>query len=220
MGATVDASELIQGSDEWLRARVGSLGASRVHEVMARTKTGYSASRANACAAIVAERLTGTPTESFETPAMAWGKATEAEARATYEFYTDSIVTPVGLVKHPTIADTHASPDGLLGTEGILEIKCPQVAGHIETLLKRAVPSRYECQIAWQLACTGRKWADFVSFNPLLPEEMRLFVVRVERDDSKIAEITKEVVAFLAEVDAKVEQLVKLYRSPQLEAAE
>jgi putative phage-type endonuclease len=212
--------ELVQGSEEWLRARCGSLGASRIHEIMARTKTGYSASRANASAAIVAERLTGTPAETFETPAMAWGKATEAEARSTYEFYTDSVVAPVGLVKHPTIVGTHASPDGLLGTEGILEIKCPQVAGHIETLLKRSVPSRYECQIAWQLACTGRKWADFVSFNPLLPEEMRLFVVRVERDDSKIAEITKEVVAFLAEVDAKVEQLVKLYRSPQLEAAE
>lgn len=209
---SVSTLDLEQGSPEWIQARVGSLGASRIHEVMARTKAGYSTSRANACAALVAERLTGVPAETFETPAMAWGKATEAEARSTYEFYTDTVVSPVGLVKHPTIAGTHASPDGLLGTEGILEIKCPQVAGHIETLLKRSVPSRYECQIAWQLACTGRKWADFVSFNPLLPEEMRLFVVRVDRDDNKIAEITKEVVSFLEEIDAKVSQLEKLYR--------
>ncbi len=209
-----------QGSPEWHAQRCGRVTASRIADVMAKTKTGWGASRANYAAQLVAERLTGTVVDGYKNEAMEWGIATEAEARGSYEFYTDTVVSPVGFIPHPTIAMSGASPDGYIGTEGILEVKCPNTATHIETLLGQAVPSKYILQMQWQMACTGRLWGDFVSFDPRMPEEMRLFVKRVARDEGRIKEITGCVIEFLAEIDAKVEQLVKLYRSPQLEAAE
>lgn len=209
-----------QGSPQWHAERCGKVTASRIADLMAKTKTGWGASRANYAAQLVAERLTGTVVDGYKNEAMEWGIATEAEARGSYEFYTDTVVSPVGFIPHPTIAMSGASPDGYIGTEGILEVKCPLTATHIYTLLGQAVPSKYILQMQWQMACTGRLWGDFVSFDPRMPEDMRLFVKRVERDEGRIKEITGCVEDFLAEIDAKVEQLVKLYRSPQLEAAE
>lgn len=203
-----------QGSPEWHAQRCGRVTASRIADVMAKTKTGWGASRANYAAQLVAERLTGAVAESYTNAAMEWGTATEAEARSTYEFYTDTVVSPVGFIPHPTIAMSGASPDGYIGTEGILEVKCPNTATHIDTLLGQAVPSKYILQMQWQMSCTGRLWGDFVSFDPRMPEEMRLFVKRVERDEGRIKEISECVVEFLAEIDAKVSQLEKLYRMP------
>jgi putative phage-type endonuclease len=209
-----------QGSKAWLAERCGKVTASRIADLMAKTKTGWGASRANYAAQLIAERLTGCVAESYSNAAMEWGTATEVEAKSTYEFYTDTVVSPVGFVPHPSISMSGASPDGYIGTEGILEVKCPLTATHIDTLLGQAVPSKYVLQMQWQMACTGRLWGDFVSFDPRMPEDMRLFVKRVQRDEGRIKEITGCVEEFLAEIDAKVQQLEKLYRSPQLEAAE
>ena len=203
-----------QRSPEWFAARCGKVTASRVADVIAKTKSGYSASRANYKAQLVCERLTGTVADSFSNAAMQWGTEKEPEARAAYEFIFDHEVKEVGFMQHP-IMQAGASPDGLVGHEGMVEIKCPNTATHIETLLDEKVPAKYVTQMQWQMACAGRKWCDFVSYDPRLPEEMRLFVRRVQRDDALIAELEAEVEKFLAEVDATVESLTRKY----LEAA-
>lgn len=216
----MDDLALVQGSDEWKAARIGSLGASRVHEAIAKTKTGWGASRANLMAELISERLTGTPAEKFTNAAMQWGTETEAEARAAYAFRTDADVTEVGIVRHPAIAWTHASPDGLVGNDGLVEIKCPTSATHLDTLLRQSVPGKYVTQMQWQMACTGRQWCDFASFDPRLPESMRLYVERVPRNDALIAELEAAVVAFLRELDAKIERLVERYEPERIKPVE
>lgn len=200
-----------QGTEAWLLARCGKVTASRISDLMARTKTGWGASRANYAAELVAERLTGTPSEKFTNAAMNWGTTTEPEARAAYEFARDVEVVEVGMIEHPIIAMSGASPDGLIGTAGLIEIKCPNTATHIDTLLSGKVAEKYRLQMLWQMACTGRQWCDFVSYDPRLPEEMRMFVTRINQDADAIAEIEREVRAFLAEVDATVEALNQRY---------
>lgn len=202
---------LTQGSDEWHAARCGSLGASVLHEVVARTKSGYSASRANRMATVIVERLTGATQPTFQSQAMLEGTEREPEARSLYEFMTDADVMLVGLVRHPTVQGTHASPDGLIGADGLIEIKCPQPAQHLATLLGEKLTDRYIVQMQWQMACTGRAWCDFVSFNPDFPEAMQLFVQRVKRDDKRITELGKEVVSFLGEVEDKLGALKSRY---------
>ncbi len=204
-------SDIVQGTPEWFAARLGKVTASRVADVIARTKTGYSTSRANYLAQLVAERLTGTVEDSYSNAAMRWGTETEPQARAAYEFFRDADVAEVGFVPHPTIADAGASPDGLIGEEGLVEIKCPNTATHIDTLLGQKVPAKYVTQMQWQMACTGRSWCDFASFDPRMPAEMQLFVERVKRDDAVIADLETEVCAFLDELAAKVEALSSRY---------
>ena len=206
-----------QGSPEWHAMRCGKVTASKIADMMAKTKTGWGASRTNYGAQLVAERLTGIVAESFTNAAMDWGILTEAEARNAYSFYGNVDVTPIDFVQHPEIAMSGCSPDGLVGEHGLVEIKCPNTATHIQTLLGGSIPGKYQLQMFWQMACTGRHWCDFVSYDPRMPEDMRLFVQRLARDDAKIGEITTEVVAFLAEVDATVEQLTALYRKQAAE---
>lgn len=201
-----------QGSVEWLRQRAGKVTASRIADLMAKTKTGWGASRENYKAQLVAERLTGEPSETFTNAAMQWGTNMEPEARNAYCFRYDVDVVEVGMIEHPTIENTGASPDGHIGDDGMLEIKCPNTATHIATLLGGEIPAKYRLQMLWQMACTGRKWNDFVSYDPRLPEEMRLFVKRLERDDAAIAEIEAAVIEFLAEVDATVSALTQQYK--------
>lgn len=204
-------SDIIQGSEEWHALRCGRVTASRVADVVAKTKSGWGASRANYAAELIAERLTGEPAERFTNAAMQWGTDHEPDARAAYEFFRDAAVVEIGFVDHPSIAMTGASPDGLVGDDGLVEIKCPNTATHLDTLLSQTVPAKYVTQMLWQMACTGRKWCDFVSFDPRLPESMSMFVKRVERDDKRIAELETEVAAFLEEISAKIEQLNSLY---------
>lgn len=202
--------ELIQGSEDWKRARVGKVTASRISDVIARTKTGWGASRKNYAAELIAERLTGEPAPSFTNGAMQWGLDTEPQARAAYEFFRDAEVVEIGLIDHPTIPMSAASPDGLVSDDGVLELKCPLTATHIETLLTKAVPDKYLVQMLWQMACTGRQWVDFVSFDPRMPESLRMFVKRVQRDNARIAELETEVKTFLKEIDATVAALTGL----------
>jgi len=203
--------DLVQGTDEWLSIRLGKVTASRVADVIARTKTGPSASRANYMAELVAERLTGARGETYTNAAMQWGTDNEPEARLAYEFRHDVTVEQVGFIAHPSIEMSGASPDGLVAADGLVEIKCPNTATHIETLLTGTVPAKYETQMLWQMACTGRAWCDFASFDPRLPEEMRLFVKRFARDDKRIAEMEEQVREFLFELDTTVRRLSERY---------
>lgn len=203
--------EIIQGSDEWKQLRLGKVTASRVADVIVKTKSGYSASRANYMAQLIAERLTGVPAESYTNAAMQHGVETEPEARAAYEFYKGATVEQVAFVPHPKIEQAGCSPDGLLGSDGLIEIKCPNTATHLETLLGKSVPGKYEAQIQFQLACTGRAYCDFVSYDPRMPEHMRLFVKRMARDDKRIKEIEEEIASFLLEMAVKLSELNSLY---------
>ena len=204
-------SDIVQGSDEWKQLRLGKVTASRVADMVARTKSGYGASRANYAAQLIAERLTGVAAESYTNAAMQHGTDTEPEARNAYEFYQGVTVEQVAFVPHPTIADAGCSPDGLVGDDGMVEIKCPNTATHLDTLLGRTVPAKYIDQMQFQMSCCGRQWCDFVSYDPRMPEHMRLFVQRVARDDNRIAELEAEAVTFLKEIAFKIEQLENLY---------
>jgi putative phage-type endonuclease len=199
-----------QGTEEWFTIRIGKVTASRVADVIAKTKTGYSATRDNYMAQLVCERLTGQKGDSFSNAAMQHGTETEPLARLSYEVATNVLVDEVGFVPHPSIEMAGASPDGLVGEDGLLEIKCPNTATHIETLLSQIVPGKYNTQMQFQMACTGRKWCDFVSFDNRLPEELQLFVKRVPRDEVFIRLIEAEIVQFLAELDDKINKLMKV----------
>ena len=199
-----------QGSDSWFQVRIGKVTASRVADVIAKTKTGYSATRDNYMAQLVCERLTGQKGESFSNAAMQHGTDTEPLARAAYEALQDVLVDEVGFVPHPSIIMAGASPDGLVGDDGLLEIKCPNTATHIETLLSQSVPGKYNTQMQFQMACTGRQWCDFVSFDNRLPTELQLFVKRVPRDNVFIRLIEAEIVQFIAELDDKINKLMKV----------
>jgi putative phage-type endonuclease len=199
-----------QGSDAWFNIRIGKVTASRVADVLAKTKTGYSTTRDNYMAQLVCERLTGQKGESFTNAAMQHGTETEPLARAAYEARYDVLVDEVGFVPHPSIIMAGASPDGLVREDGLIEIKCPNTATHIETLLSESVPNKYYTQMQFQIACTGRKWCDFVSFDNRLPTELQMFVKRVPRDDMYIRLIEDEIVKFLGELDIKIAQLMKV----------
>jgi putative phage-type endonuclease len=204
-------TEIVQGSPEWKALRCGRVTASRVADVVAKTKTGYSASRANYLAQLIAERLTGTPAETYINAAMQHGVDTEPEARAAYEFYQGVAVDQVAFVPHPRIDQAGASPDGLVGEDGLVEIKCPNTATHLETLLGQAVPAKYADQMQFQMACTGRQWCDFVSYDPRMPEHMRLFVRRVARDEARIAHLETEITSFLRDLTTKLTELNAIY---------
>lgn len=192
---------------EWFATRAGKVTASRLDDLTAKTKSGYAATRANYMAQLVCERMTGMPQSSFSNAAMQWGTDQEPIARAEYEALQGVFVEEMGFAKHPTIEGAGASPDGLIGEDGLIEIKCPNTATHIETLLGEEIDSKYVKQMQWQMACTGRAWCDFVSFDPRMPENLRLFVKKVERDVKLIAELEEEVRKFLAELEEKCNKL-------------
>lgn len=193
--------QLIQGSPEWLAARLGKVTASRVADVLAKTKTGYSMSRENYAVELALERITGTRQEFFVNDAMKWGTEQEPLARAAYESFTGEIVDEVGLIDHPIMPMCAASPDGTIGTKGLLEIKNPNSATHLKTIMSNKPDGKYITQMAWQMACTGREWCDFVSYDSRMPDHAKLFIFRYNRDDKYIAEIEKEVKIFLQSVD-------------------
>ena len=200
-----------QRSPEWFAARLGKVTASRVADVIAKTKTGPAATRINYAAELLVERLTGASPERFTNTAMQWGADNEPAARDAYSFLRDVDVEEVGFVVHPRISDAGASPDGLVGDDGMVEIKCPNTATHLDTLDSGKPAGKYITQMMWQMACCDRQWCDFVSFDPRLPEELRLFVVRIDRDDDMIESLEAEVIAFLVELDARIASLSAKY---------
>ena len=200
---------LQQGTDAWHAARIGFCSASRIADVMAKTKTGYSASRDNYKAQLVTEILTGIPQgpDLSNNPAVQWGIQKESDARAAYELRKNVLVRECGFFRHPTIERSGASPDGLIGENGVLEIKCPESKTHIEYLKAKEPPRKYLLQMMWQMECTGREFADFVSYDPRMPERLQLLIVRVPRDDDLLETIRAEVIKFLDEVRDEVANL-------------
>ena len=200
-----------QGSPEWLAARAGKVTASRIADVLAKIKSDEAAARRDYRAQLVAEILTCRPQEDgFQNAEMLWGIEQEPLARSAYELARGVLVDMVGFVLHPTIERAGASPDGVInenGSIGLVEIKCPKPATHIQYLLADEIPVKYEPQMAWQMACTGAAWVDFVSFDPRLPVKSQLFVKRLLRDEKRIAEMEAEAKVFLQDVDAIVRRL-------------
>lgn len=205
-------SEAEQGTEDWKRERLGKATASRIADVVAKTKSGWGASRDNYMAELITERVTGIQYPSFTSAAMKWGTEKEPEARAAYAFRMSKPVQKVGFIDHPTIPMSGASADGLVESDGGVEFKCPETKAHLETLLDPEVKGRYLTQIQWNMACRPeRKWWDYVSFDPRVPEKMTLRIIRVPRDQAMIKDLEANVIQFLAEVAAKVKQLEKIY---------
>jgi putative phage-type endonuclease len=201
-----------QGTEEWKQARCGRVTASRVHDIVAVTRSGgYTSGRKNYLAELVCERLTGRPAPSYQSAAMAYGTETEPEARFAYALAKGVEIEEVGFIPHPAIAMAGCSPDGLVGKDGLVEIKCGNSATHIETLLNEKIDPGYMDQMQFQMATTGRKWCDFVSFDKRLPEQMQLYIQRVSRDDKAIAKLELEITQFLIDLDATVSLLRKRF---------
>ena len=198
-----------QRTPEWFAKRLGKVTASRIADLMARTKSGPAASRANYMAQLVTERLTGRPTEGYKSPAIDWGIEQEANARAAYSARMGVLVDEVDFVDHPEL-EAGASPDGLVGEDGLIEIKCPNTATMLEYIEERTIPQKYRLQMQWQMAVTGRAWCDFVAYDPRLPEHLQLLVIREPRNEGLIGEIMAEVIRFLNEVHTKVDSLKEL----------
>lgn len=194
--------ECIQGDATWFEARVGLVTASRVADALAMLKRGGSSeTREKYKLDILTEVLTGKPVEHYVSPAMDWGIETEPVARSAYEAQTNREVELFGFVIHPTISRSGASPDGLVGDDGLVEIKAPTGQTHLRYLVDGVVPEQYKPQMFWQMACTERKWCDFVSYDPRIPDDFSLFIVRLERDDKAIAEMETGVLQFISEVN-------------------
>lgn len=201
-------AEMIQGTAEWFAARLGKVTASRIVDVTARTKAGKpTAERERYMGQLIAERLTGSPAPRFTSAEMMWGVEQEPVARAAYEFLRDVTVDQVGFIPHPRFSQSGASPDGLVGDKGCVEFKCPMTATHVRTILAQDMPEEYGPQVQWQMACTGRSWCDFGSYDPRVPDEMKLFLVRIARDDAEIAVMERQVGEFLAELDERLARL-------------
>jgi putative phage-type endonuclease len=206
---------IAQGTDEWFQQRLGKVTASRISDVIAKTKTGVSTSRQNYLVQLVSERITGKKGDSFVNQAMLDGIERESAARELYMRTRGVSVTEVGFFDHPIIKNSGASPDGAVNAEedgkyaGLIEIKCPIETTHTNTLMSKSVPSKYIPQIQWQMASVSPnvKWCDFISYNPNFPDTMQLFVATVERDNDYIAELEAEVIKFLDEVDQTILKL-------------
>ena len=195
---------ILQGTPEWHELRRGKVTASRVADILAKTKTGVSASRGNYLIELALQRVTGTIEEGFTSAAMEWGKAQEASARVAYEVFSGNFVDQIPFVDHPSIEWFGCSPDGLIDDDGLTEIKCPNSSTHWATLKSKEVPAKYIIQMQTQMSCTGRKWCDFVSFDPRMPDRSKLFVKRVDRDEKLIQDIEYGVKQFLDEVAKEV----------------
>jgi putative phage-type endonuclease len=198
-----------QGTVEWLAARAGHCTASRFKDVLAQIKAGEAATRRNYRMQLVTERLTGLPQEGYQNAAMQWGTDTEPFAREAYEIETGDVVQQTGFLSHRILPWVGCSPDGLLGEDGGIEIKCPhQSVIHVETL-QGGMPTEHRAQVQGSMWVTGRKRWIFCSFDPRMPERLRLHIEEVKRDDEYIAKLEKEVRTFLSEVEKLTASLMQ-----------
>jgi len=196
--------DIKQGSDAWFQLRLGKVSASRVADILAKTKTGPSASRQNYLIELALQRVTGVFEQGFTTQAMQDGIDREGQARIAYEIKTNEFVDQVAFINHSTIEGFGCSPDGLVNTNGLCEIKCRGNAGHWEVIKSGEIPKKYWIQQQAQLSCTSREWNDYVGYNPNFPERSQLFIKRVYRDETFIAEMEEQIKQFLSEVEVEV----------------
>lgn len=192
-----------QQSEGWFEQRLGRVTASRVADVMAKGRGGApSATRKNYMMQLLCERLSGEREDFFQTAAMRRGNELEPEARFAYEMQSAELVTEAPFILHPTIKGFGASPDGLVGDAGLLEIKCPNTAQHVAVIQSGKHDPQYEWQMLAQMACTGREWVDFISYDDRMPSPLDYACHRFERDSKRIIEMEKAIVEFLQELDA------------------
>jgi putative phage-type endonuclease len=200
-----------QRSEAWFKARLGKVTASKIHDIMIKTKTGESTYKTKYRLQLVTERLTGKVVPVFMNNAMAHGVEYEDEAKLEYanrnKLLVGTDLTDVGMIDHPSIDWSGASPDGMVGNEGLIEIKCPQPITHTTTIETGEINKRYIHQMQWQMSCTGRQWCDFVSYHPDFPDDLKLFVKRVPRDNELIARLEEAVSTFVQEVDFKIKTI-------------
>jgi putative phage-type endonuclease len=194
--------EVAQGTPEWILARLGCGTASRANDMCAAEST---AAYQNYLWELVAERETAQPAESYVNSDMERGTALEPIARAAYEAHTGTFVTQTGFWLHPEIPYFGASPDGLVGDDGLIEIKCPRTSTHLRYRAEGKVPTKYKRQMMCQLVCTGRKWVDFVSFDDRVRQAKQLFVVRFEPKQEEIDEMMEQIKKFLDRVAKECE---------------
>lgn len=197
-----------QGTPEWLQARLGKVTASKIVNVMAK---GIGATRKTYMSSLKAERLSGQPTPFFSSSVMDWGTEQEPQAKKYYSFFTENKIKDVGFIDHPEIDWTGASPDGLINKDGLIEVKCPKTNTHIEFLETEKIKRGYMLQMQWQMACTERDWCDFVSYDPRLPVDLKMHIIRVERNSELIQEIATEIEAFLLELEASIKSLFQKF---------
>lgn len=203
---------MIQRTEEWYKAKIGKVGASKIADIMAKTKSGPSASRQNYMMELLVARLTGEYPESYQSADMLWGIEYEPIARELYEEITGNIVTETGFILASDIPDAGASPDGLIGIDGLIEIKCPKTATHVNYILTENIDTKYIYQMQWQMYCTNREWCDFVSYDPRMPERFNIFIKRVDRNQEIIDSIKIEVIKFLDELNEIEKQLNRIIK--------
>ena len=200
-----------QRTDEWFKARLGKVTASKIHDIMIKTKVGESTYKTKYRLQLVTERLTGKVVPMFMNDAMKHGVEYEDEAKLEYanrnKLLVGTDLTDVGMIDHPTIDMCGASPDGMVGDKGLIEIKCPQPITHTTTIETGEIHKRYIHQMQWQMSCTGREWCDFVSYHPDFPDDLKLFIKRVPRDNELIARLEEEVSTFVQEVEYKIKTI-------------
>lgn len=219
----VQNSDIKQGTDAWFAVRCGKVTASRIHDLTAKTRTKYGSSRTNYMAQLICERLTGAVAEGYTNAAMQFGIENEAQARFAYQLFSENKVKETGFIDHPVIPEAGCSPDGIIDENGLVEIKVPNTATHLDFLLGDPIAEKYIKQVQFQMACTGRQWCDFVSFDPRLPLELQLKVQRVERDDAIIAVLEDEICVFLRELENKInalEALQERFKIPDTQISE
>ena len=204
-----DAIHLEQGTDEWKMARLGHVSASNLDAVMAKVKTGEAKTRLDYKIRVATEQITNAIQDSYSNQYMEWGIEQEPFARMAYEARTESFVEKTGFWKHPDIKWFGCSPDGLVGDDGLIEIKCPKSTTHVKYLLDNQLPDDYYWQVHGQMLVTGRKWVDFISFDPRMPEHKQLFIIRVNRDEEVMAQLKVAVIGFLGEVDEMIQRILK-----------
>lgn len=195
---------IVQGTDEWLQARAGKITASRIADVLMKpTTAGYQNYRSQ----LICERLTGRPVDTFKSAAMQRGNDIEPQARAMFTMNTGLAVEETGFVDHPTIPNAGASPDGLIGDDGLVEIKCPLMTEHIRMLTGGKPKHVYACQMDWQMECTGRKWVRFVNFHPEFPDDLQMHIIEIERNEERLEQLREAVAAFEKDI---METMAKL----------
>jgi hypothetical protein len=197
-----------QGSPVWLKAREGRITASRIVDVLSYLKKGgESQKRIDYRLDLVAERLTGQAEEHVVSKEMKWGTETEPFARGAYEMHSGVMVDQVGFIVHPTMDYFGGSPDALVGADGVYEAKCPKTTTHLEWMMAGVLPTEHEPQCMTNIAVSEREWCDFMSYDPRLPEDLRKFIVRLYRDDKRIAEIEAEVKRFEESIQELIHKL-------------
>jgi hypothetical protein len=205
-----------QRSEAWRQARCGRLTGSRAKDMLATIKSGEAAARRDLRMQLIAERLTGVPQESgYVNADMQWGVDHEAEAITAYEAETGVLVTPIGFCEHDAVM-AGTSPDGFVGRDGLLSVKCPRTANHLRYIRDGVEPSEHAAQNTHELWLTGRAWLDFVSYDPRLPDRLQLLTIRVTRTPDQLADYEKKVVAFLREVETELNAIRTLMDLPKV----